>query len=1617
MQVTPKMKSISLEVLNRNATSEGFTLYASRSVKYPTNIAGTTYTWAAVTPTSANKATKLVIERVGDEIDEEWTITVAMYGKAFGGAMEFAFRWISVVPLEYGVTQIEKIPPGGYYAWSISTCDNAPVLALDMQVHTATSPQAADTIIQGCYAPETPPESPPEFFEHVYSGDQDMNSQALMHCNADKGYKYAWLIYPHLGYCSNFLPSIKSTRCQNLEEPNKAYGGQWAVAVAQKAPVAGSASVQVYVQSIPEMMDIDTPSAAVPVGRKSELWSSSSEAPALTYVIVWYNQTAATFPPYSALDLNVSAAYTSNRLSLCGLHPSAASVTSGTGVTLTGRGFNGTTVCRFSKANGVGKKLEGDANIIAWVYPHYISPTNTSMICKIPTLEVSYLNSQSTGYITVDAVHCSRPDRDGILQCDAIFLSGYLSYQPVNTTALSILLWDPASVKVTSLAPWAQLVNRRGRTVVVTGSGFFNTGIVKCKFGAGTAGISSVAEIISDGTYSSATSVVCPVPLVTVGGYATLEISLNGDSYTSDGITFQFLEIPKLSAISPHLGPIEGGILITISGTGFSSLDLPMKLKFAEGQIVTMSSASSDAAVGTLPVATNPITESALLINVDGLEWLTLDTTFTFYPEPTVTTSTPSSASIQGGTQVIISGTNFVTSGYEKCRFNSSIVTAVVTSKTTMVCTVPTATKIGFVDVSISIDGQYFVKKAVQWTWEQNERALNGTYLVNHPAPWYQLQTGAMLYYDHNQVSVISIWPNSGPVLGGTTITVSGSGFEFPTSGLACIFGTIGATATLFARVTGVSSTVTCTVPASAGLLGNTLFSLSLDYSASTSESSQHRTALASGFVYTPVPNYTKIVPFVAPVTGGTRVSVHGSGFVVTNVSLAILSAKGYPQIKTTLNVTKDSNGTLSLHFFAPAITLHDGEKSALSNLTVAFDGVNFFDTGLQFIYYVTPTITSFTPLSGPATSFTEVTIHGVNFPVDAKSDDIMCRLEQTVWSAPLCVGNNSCPEPKVLSSISDLNSNGTTVTGTGVYRWVMAKYVSSSKVLCPVPRAMDHQAKRPQPIVISMSFNGGKDIQKIPTPYYYYASPTIVLGIAPTGGPAGGGTKVYIWGVNFTETGQIKCKFGSAVVDAVYLKPGTVNETIYKYTIPNTLNSINLTSAVKCTSPSMVIPSESVLTGLEVPLEVSFNGQTYTREGLKYLYYPSPAVSELLPSCGPVRGGTIITLIGSNIQANVKTKPGMDSTITSFGLERSCDTSWIPTGSSCEYYNYGGVQKYENKYVVAANESLHSTSSVPGTVVVGRPACTMSDPPTCKSIHMNRGAWTWGFVNNLRLQTRGVSETNCKGKWVNVSQESIRLVNRSIFELTNNITHEMYNALTDQVVTNTLIFPQIAVSGFTSGVRTAFTSAIANLTKAMNEDVAIAIVSQGGSSASSSVYFGVASTLPRLSTVKSLLSGLSETAVATTFKQDFATLSQQVSIVMDSPSDLPGNMTRSSFTSNTGALTGSPRSEWSCCLEVNRPINESVWKMVNETYTQNVLTHFDYCDTTSYSGRYVSELSLNGQQYTTEGKRFQYYEEPQIYDIFPSTGINKHIAHLDINHKFNPNPSHSPNSSEPNLS
>jgi hypothetical protein len=111
-------------------------------------------------------------------------------------------------------------------------------------------------------------------------------------------------------------------------------------------------------------------------------------------------------------------------------------------------------------------------------------------------------------------------------------------------------------------------------------------------------------------------------------------------------------------------------------------------------------------------------------------------------------------------------------------------------------------------------------------------------------------------------VTITSISPASGPVSGGTLVTIKGSGFA---SGASVSFGGANATSVNFIS----SAQLTAVTPANTAGAANV----------TVTDSDPGTASLAGGFMYVSNPTLTGVSPSSGPITGGTTVTISGSGF------------------------------------------------------------------------------------------------------------------------------------------------------------------------------------------------------------------------------------------------------------------------------------------------------------------------------------------------------------------------------------------------------------------------------------------------------------------------------------------------------------------------------------------------------------------------------------------------------------------------------------------------------------------------------------------------------------------------------------------------------------------
>ena len=297
-------------------------------------------------------------------------------------------------------------------------------------------------------------------------------------------------------------------------------------------------------------------------------------------------------------------------------------------------------------------------------------------------------------------------------------------------------------------------------------------------------------------------------------------------------------------------------------------------------------------------------------------------------------------------------------------------------------------------------------------------------------------------------ISVSSISPASGPTSGGTSVTITGNNFG---DNVSVDFGN-GNPATNVDRHS--STEITCTSPSGSGTVSVIV------------DTSNGNFTLSNAFTYVAAPTVTSISPTSGPAAGGTSVTITGTGFTgTTGVKIGGAAATGVSVVNsTTITAT------------TPA-----GTAGTASVLVTTPGGTNAANT--LFTYVGAPTVSSISPIYGPVTGGTPVTITGTNL---------------------------------ANATAVDFGSNSATIT---------ADTSTSIAVTSPAGTAGEPVAVTVTTVGGTSSVTHSSNLEESPQAFTYYA-------FSPTSGSTAGGAEVTINGADFGaspsdfEVGSVK--FGS---------------------------------------------------------------------------------------------------------------------------------------------------------------------------------------------------------------------------------------------------------------------------------------------------------------------------------------------------------------------------------------------------------------------------------------------------------------------------------------------------------
>lgn len=641
---------------------------------------------------------------------------------------------------------------------------------------------------------------------------------------------------------------------------------------------------------------------------------------------------------------------------------------------------------------------------------------------------------------------------------------------------------------------------------------------------------------------------------------------------------------PTITGISPSGGDPVGGTTLTIDGTNFDSGTTVDVGGNACDNVVVVSPTriTCDTPAGSVGVVDIAVTTTA------GTD--TIPNAFAYVEAPTLSAISPAGGPVGGGTTITLTGTGFIAGTTVTIGGNACTAVNVV-STTELTCLTP--------------GGDLGVQDVVLTTSQGAVTEPGGFTYVGVP-------------------TIATVSPDGGPLAGGTSITLSGTGFV---AGSTVTVG--GAPCTPVVVTSSVE--LSCTSPS--GAEGAVDVVVSTPAGTATAD---------DAFTYSAVPSVTTIAPSGGPTAGGTEITISGDGFLPG----------------TTVDVGGNAcTSVVVVSLTEITCTTPAGTSGPQDVVVTSTEGPGTTPGG--FLYAGIPTITGISPAGGDVGGGTTVTIDGTDFfeGVTVDLGDNPCGTVVVVSPTQLtCV---STPGAHGLVDVVVTTTEGTateadgfayvyaptitevgprggtidggttiTITGTNLYEGTTVNIGGNAcldvvvtpltSLTCTTPA---HAAG-----LVDFDLTTSEGEVSAANAFTYAAAPEITS-VLPAGGPVEGGTTVSIVGDGFFSGMTVTIGDGSCD-DVTVVSP----------------------TQLTCTTPV------GALGAVDVTVTTSVDSGTAADA---FTYVSAPTVSGTGPSGGPLAGGTTITVDGAGFVAGM--------TISVGGIECTNVTVISPTSATCQ--------------------------------------------------------------------------------------------------------------------------------------------------------------------------------------------------------------------------------------------------------------------------------------------------------------------------------------------------------------
>jgi len=725
--------------------------------------------------------------------------------------------------------------------------------------------------------------------------------------------------------------------------------------------------------------------------------------------------------------------------------------------------------------------------------------------------------------------------------------------------------------------------------IVVTGDDFVPGASVR--FGNAVSSAVTVAD---------ATTLTARLPASTLGVVDVTVINPGGKSGTK-AAAFEYVDSvtgvpPTILTIAPASGPLSGGTPVQVLGQNFSPGAL---LLFGQQAIPGRAFISTSEIRFTTPPAMGAGAVPITVLNPDGLG-ATVPQGFTFAdpqtPPPELTSVVPSTGREAGGTTITITGKNLSAQGTwtlgGKALDNVATVTSnLVTART------PPGTPGARDLVYVGPDGQV------------------------------ALRLSAFEYLAAPRLTAVT--PGLGNKAGGAEVTLVGDNFN---SGLQVFFGNNVGTILSTTSTTALARTPSALV---AGFVNVRV----------RNPDGQEAT-LTNGFEYLDPPTITSVWPPRGPSPGGTLAHIEGTGF--HRLSRVLFGV----------------NESIEVHYASPTLLFAFAPAGALGNVTVKVINPDNREVDRADAYQYTdpgslgsaPFIGELFPARGPTTGGTKVSLDGASYQTGARVVFLSSRANLDFLGTTRAIAV-APPHPAGPSRVYLTNPDGQTIRALEDFTYIDPALLGATPVIGNVDPRRGPTAGNTKVTLVGQGFQPNARVrfgpwdaqtdtrtasqmavftpasvagsaaiwlvnpdgtQALAPSTFLFLPPPDILAVSPSKAPASGGVSVTLSGTNLqTDPDGLRpevlfCTDYALGVDCVPANP--------------TFLAVNGAG----TELTLIAPTHTpALTDVVV---IAPDGQQDIAPRA-FTYSALPTLVSITPDSGPTKGGTVITLRGTNFQ------------------------------------------------------------------------------------------------------------------------------------------------------------------------------------------------------------------------------------------------------------------------------------------------------------------------------------------------------------------------------------------------